>query len=302
MPNYFYLDRYTPNGIKNNKNIKFQKGRSIATLKHSNGTIWKGFVLDEELNISISNEFENNSLGLNSFIENKVSPYQRQAAILNAANDRLKDLDTSGLSPELAALISSAKNISNDVLDSVNDLVKSITNEELSTLANSYIDTVDSYLYMFKGTNIDIPAKFSMLLVTDTINHDIYDDLSEILNFLVGDFVTSDSVGGIIGYQTAPHGYEMSLGALIASNGNEDIKGTWTLNLYNDDNSNGPSFPGLVISGCDLNISSVSCPVRNKGIGGFIYRPMSIQLEFSLKSVIKYTKEILSRYLTHKLK
>lgn len=138
-------------------------------------------------------------------------------------------------------------------------------------LANSHIFSADDYFKSFKGSQVTLPTSLSFSLLSDNDQHDVFDDLSALLDVSVGDFETQ--VMGFVGVQAAPNGFNsnfMSLKQGLVIEGSIKI-------VYGNPDKGGFTVTNMIVSNVSFSFSKAKVLVGSK------YRPLMVDVQMSVE-------------------
>lgn len=250
----FYLDEF-----------KTQVGNQVR-LVLGGADVINGYVLDDEFNLGITNVFENSS---GSTLFSKVKGVWEGLRPTVARNAAGAEFITKAADEGLKAIGG------NEMLEDVSGFIRSIS-QNINEVANRYYEIADDYIYLFRGSQISFPTQFNQLMLTDSLDTDIYNDMKSLVNLFMGNFVQEG--GGLWGYQEPPNGYKTSMEALKES---QSLPGTFTMFI----NGTSVRIPNLVVVDADFNISRTKVRT-NAGL-----RPLFIEARYTVKSVGKLTRQ-----------
>lgn len=281
----FYLDRLydealvgaTEGDQANNRN------NQVILYDHNGNLVLRGHATFDETSINISNEFER----ITGLAGDALNFYNnlRQAGIKYSA---LANGGIGAVSKVLKKAFDSGDGGTSGLdsfLDTLTGLAKK-TDSVIQHYAQMAPDTADSYLYMFKGTNITTPTRFSKLWLTSSYDEEsIYTRVKNDLKRFIGQFTTEEDDTGFIGFTKAPNDFKATLNALKSVNTSPE--GTFTM-WYGRQN-----FRGMVVTDIDLTLSRTNIKFGSKD-----YRPLYINADFTVRPVVKYTSKNFDKWLT----
>lgn len=280
----FYLDRLydeklvgaTEGDQANNRN------NQVILYDHTGKLVLRGHATFDETSINISNEFERIT-GLTGDIMNFYNNIRTQGIKYSALASGGADAVTN-IMGKLFDGNSEFKGVT-EIMNGLSDWIKKNTGR-LQHYAQMAPDTADSYLYMFKGTNITTPTRFSKLWLTSSYDEEsIYIRVKNDLRRFIGQFTTDEDTTGFVGFTKAPNDYKASLSALKSVNTSPE--GTFTM-WYGRQN-----FRGMVVTDIDLTLSRTNIKFGSKD-----YRPLYINADFTVRPVVKYTSKNFDKWLT----
>lgn len=274
-PRFFFDDYQMDRNLKWNENQKRNQVR-LVNVKDDDIVI-KGFTLSESYNIGVQHDFKQlNGFGTIGTVKDFINKTRETTAKVTGAIQGI----SSGFSLLANKYLDSGK-----FQDIVNDVSSVVNNAGafIQSYAQGSIDSSDAYMYVFDGTDITIPTRFTQYLITDAFNTDIEAQLIKIFNSLIGEFSNDDA--GFIGYTKAPNGFETSIEGLSG----KAPRGTFTM-WYGD-----YRFPGVVVNSIDIDVSKTRVSVE-----GGKTKPLYIQIDYGVKPVIKYTKKHLLEWFNNK--
>lgn len=247
-----------------------------------------GYISSDELNMTISNSWENTS---------KIFSLSDAVGNLYEKAGQFMAQGGTSLVKSVEEVWEGVKTLNNNDWDPSKLLTKKVKPDHKNQFMGDYHSLLqksfhsgDDWMFSFKGSSINYPTSFSVLLVTDSVNKDIYKELQSYIKKFMGEM---NYVGesGRIGLQDPPNGYESSQAGLIdvipnikgnkVNNPDDFVKGSFILVVGDPNKGNaGMRFPGAVVESLSINTSQVKAIHGNNEL-----RPLYITLEVTLKYV-----------------
>lgn len=159
----------------------------------------------------------------------------------------------------------------NWIEDAAKEIKSSKWLEKAEGLANSHIFSADDYFKSFKGSSVTVPTSVSFSLLSDNSTHDIFKDISALLDISVGKFETQ--IAGFVGVQAAPNGFTSNF--LNLKQG-LNIEGSIKIKFGNPA-AGGFEVSNMVVSNIAVSFSKAKVLIVDK------YRPLMADIQLSIE-------------------
>ena len=116
-----------------------------------------------------------------------------------------------------------------------------------------------------------VPTSISFTLLSDNNTHDVFTDISALLDISVGKFETA--IGGFVGVQAAPNGFNSNF--LNLKEG-LNIEGSIQI-VFGDPELGGFTISNMVVSNIGFSFS------KSKVLIGTKYRPLMVDIQMSIE-------------------
>lgn len=290
----FYYDKLLDNKGNNN---------NLAYLVSAGGekVLAKGFVTSDSFGLGVKNHWGgvDGVPGIGGTIASNINSLRSKAAGLSAYAGKAVDVIRStsnkfGLSDWVEDSQSGILSFIGNALKEAGNRIKDAANF-VDTISQNAVESADTYMKLFNGTDIEIPLSFDEYLITDSIemvnktaknkrSTDICLMLSERLRNFAGYFDSNNLDEGLLGYTKAPGGFKTTLKGLKAG---AEPEGTYAL-YYN-----GYRFRGLLVDSLDIEVSTAK--VR---VGKGKYRPLYFKIHYNLTPAVKHSTEDFVKWFT----